>query len=606
MAITIADKVQALNAGLDYMVRNTNVDGDDLEEKAGPAPVVRVTDTDVRALVEGLNDESAPSTTNVMHYYKSTDRGMSWSVPGGVTNPLFAPSTGAENGEVCITSLFYDADLGRWVAFFHYGNNLPGVRKIGCATTVSLESPSWTRTYDLIVPSAFGTANDDCWVADAFVVKVGTGDYRMLYRGVKNAGSSGSPSSGVSRIFYATASSPTGTWTKYNTTGVLVPSGSELSVSSPGGFVDANGRVHLWYAIGTTTVTQVFDGVSYAYSDNWTSWTKGASNPVWVNSGTATRYDYTIGDTVNVWRDSDLVFINATGFNNTGSLATWGSPARSRFEGRVQAWVPLPSEGPTRGGRHYRSFSGASTQFSALPSTVQVFNHSTFIVYGEFKCPKHNTPRQFFTAQLSGSFRQEINVGLTTAGLARFYVRSDVGTTLTELQATSTAGTRYDDNKRRWFLLRRTSASAVELIVGDETGSSVVASASGVSPSLTTGTTYPAFGNFHTSGTFVPGNEPTFGTLGGAILVLGGTITAADALAFFNSRTVPTPSGGTLHRWQLGGSSTTTEDDLGAGTAPLTHTGSPVRVEWTAQADLVIPTILGGGHAVRRRRRLAA
>lgn len=607
MAITLGQKL-TYQASISPIFRNSNLVGAKDRLKAGPNAIVRLSDTLLYALVEA-HGASESGNTNWVFLYQSTDRGQTWTQASGVTNPVFSPepaAAGWENGEVCAYSLVADPDQRLWKMWYHGGNN-SGVRKVGYATSPinlslphkGLEGP-WTKSVSnpVLSPSAFGTADDDFGIADECVLRLSATDYRMWYRGIENAGSAGSPVMGASRIFYATSTDGIA-WTK-NGAAVLTPGSSgawdDLSVSSPWVWQDTiTGRFHMVYTAAGTDATQVMDGIGYAHSDDGITWAKSASNPVAVGTGVASDYHKSIGDTAAGWLDSDVVFYNFGADNLTGLPAYNGD---TRFEGRVPYFEPRPTEAPARGARFFRNYAGSAQQYSALPTTFELFNHNALDIILEFKCPKHNTFRYLFYSDCT--FREGCYIRLNTTGIPQFYFRSDNGTTAVDF--TLTSGSRLDDNRRRWARLRRTASNAFEVFVGDETGA-VSLGTSSVTPTLKSGASvYSAFGNAHLSSG--GGDFPAFGSLGGAIIVLGGTIaTTAEVLAWFNNRTVPTPSGGTLHRWQLGGSSTTTEDDLGAGTAPLTHNGLSVRTEWTPQADLTLSNIKGGGYVLRRRRR---
>ena len=128
-------------------------------------------------------------------------------------------------------------DVSTYVMYYT-GTDSSGKTSIGRATASSAAG-AFTRGASAILsptPSTFDVAG----VKDPVVVKVGAGDYRMLYTGVDN--------DGVERVGYATSANGT-TWTKQGV--ALDPSltpfaADEVGVEPTGVLVDGGTTLHVW------------------------------------------------------------------------------------------------------------------------------------------------------------------------------------------------------------------------------------------------------------------------------------------------------------------------------------------------------------------------
>jgi hypothetical protein len=580
MAITLDQKVTRWPA-INPPFRNDNVALSWKKDKLGVSPLVRVSPTDFRAWPEGLIGTPISGNTNWVGYYQSTDRGQTWA-PVAVTQPVFSPEAGGaapEYGEVAFTSVIWSRTLGLWCGFYHGGNN-SNPRQIFLAT--SPDGVTWTKyggTNPTPLLSASGTPGtaDFYGVSDPGVYKVSETSWVMMARGWDASVNA------KIRGIGATASSPFGPWTKIGTLIDVGTAGAwdDEAVASPV-LEYRDGRFHCLYAGGGAPGT--IDKIGYAYADTFAGpWTKGTNNPIWSATtgfgGTNADYDFSqAGDVASwVW-ESDIIQLHAGAFNNSAGMPSVNGS--TRFEGRVAAWMPRPVNGtPTRGGRNYRNYQGSSLkQYSSFSNTILPLNTNTHSILICFKVPKAAVYRDLVLGELA--FNRVFYIQINNTGFPEAMHR----TTSALVQITGAA--RVDDNKRRWLLFRRTASNAFDFYSGDESGSTLIGSSANA-PALDAGATVNAFGNIHPSASPDGAlDQPVNGTLTDSIIVIGGTISPADALAMFNSRTVPTPSGGTMYRWPMGGSATTTDTEAGGSGLNLTHVNGPVQVEWTEEADM--------------------
>lgn len=617
MAITLVHKASRQPA-INPTFRNDNlsdgtVAGSWKKDKLGVSPLIRISPTLHFAMPEGLiGAPGIAGNTNWCGLYQSTDRGETWVPVPGVTQPVFSPVAAAgapELGEVCFTSIIPSRTLGLWCGYYHAGNN-GAPRQIFLATApintalpgYGLEGP-WTKVGVLL--SASGVGDEAYEVSDAGVVKVSESSWCMMYRG--HAGSGTAKIRGCG----ATATDPRGPWTKI---GTLIDVGAagqwdDEAIASPA-LEYRGGRFFAAYA-GGDTPGGVGSGVGLAWADAFAGpWTKSSANPIWIKTSNVADYDGNqVGDTAAWLWEQDIIRVHAGAFNNSASMPLVNGS--NRFEGRIAAIIPRPVDGvPTRGGRHYGAPQGelaANRQYSSLSNTIIPVNTNAHTILIEFKAPKGNTVREFFTSEASSSLQCYFRI--RADGTLEAWHRS--GANIAQILGAS----RVDDNKRRWAMFRRTAANAFDVYSGDESGSTLVGTYTASSPALSATAPFNAFGNWHPSAPASGGaNEPAIATLADCAIVIGGTISPADALAWFNSRTVPTPSGGTMYRWAMGGSATATEPELGGSGLSLTHTGSPnipAQVEWTEEPNMDLsPIVTASGRHTRRtiaaRRRHAA
>lgn len=269
--------------------------------KAGPRHIVKVGASDYRMIYEAIADDG--NLTTVAAYATSTD-GDSWAKYA--SNPVMTDSEAWEGPEVAPTCWFYDPDVlgGKYVLFYHGGGNSIQ-RQIGVATADSLTGP-WTKyASNPILSYGSSGAWDAQFVADAKVVKLGTGSYVMFYYGV--------PASGGGRIGRATASSVFGPWTKdagnpvfgYGAGGAW----DDDAVQSPG-LVYVDGVYHMWY-VGDDGANEA---LGYAYSADGQNWTRGPQNPVLTANAPEL-----IGDTVAAYLDSNVFRVQYGRFDFSGS-----------------------------------------------------------------------------------------------------------------------------------------------------------------------------------------------------------------------------------------------------------------------------------------------
>jgi hypothetical protein len=472
-------------------------------------------------------------------------------------------------------------EAGCYYVHYHGGNNV-GPRQIGLAMTTDLTSAAaYTKwASNPIIANGAGGTQYDKYIADFAAKRLGLNNWVAFTRGVSNADN---------RLRIHRFTSTDGiTWTWR---GVALDIGTSTawddeSVSSPWWFRDVNNRTHLYYAGEGTTAGSASAGIGYAYTDDditqssAITFTRGSSNPIASSTGTNTDYDFAnVGDTIAGIADGDAVLLNCEGFNTTAGIPTINGT--QRFDGRVQFYEALANDAPTRGGKFYRTPRGvaaANKQYSSFSNTILPLNATSYTLLICFRLLKSNVYGHFITFE--AAFNKQVFLRVDNTGFLHGYNRTP--TAIAEV----TSATRYDDGTPRWAMWRRTAASAFDLYVGDASSATLIGSAS-TSPGTDATATFNAIGNWHASapvdGTL---DQPAHGALWDAAIVIGGTISTADAQAWFNNRTVPTPSGGTMYRWKIGGSNTTTDTEEGGSGLNLTHTGTPlpVRVEVTPQA----------------------
>lgn len=155
------------------------------EFKAGPRWIAKFSATDYRMLYEAI--ENDVNLTNSAAYATSSD-GTSWTKYA--SNPVFTAAESWKGYEAAVTCWFYDPDVlgGKYVMVYHDGGNAPGQREIGIATADSLTGPWTPYASNPILSYGSSGAWDGEFVADAKMLKLGTGSYVMYYYGVPQSG----------------------------------------------------------------------------------------------------------------------------------------------------------------------------------------------------------------------------------------------------------------------------------------------------------------------------------------------------------------------------------------------------------------------------------
>jgi predicted GH43/DUF377 family glycosyl hydrolase len=156
----------------------------------------------------------------------------SWS---GTTQLLAPSGSGFQSSGVSHPSVIKD---GATYVMYYTGTDSSGATSIGRATSGTAGGAFTAGASAILSPGTAGSF-DAAGVKDPVVVKVGTGDYRMLYTGVD--------ADGIERVGYATSTDGS-TWTKQGV--VLDPSltpfaADETGVEPTGMLVDGT-TLHVW------------------------------------------------------------------------------------------------------------------------------------------------------------------------------------------------------------------------------------------------------------------------------------------------------------------------------------------------------------------------
>jgi predicted GH43/DUF377 family glycosyl hydrolase len=164
---------------------------------------------------------------------KQPDNG-SWSVTAEL---LSGDGSGFDADEVSHPSVIKD---GAGFVMYYTGLDSGGTPRIGRATSAAAGTPFTAGASAVLDVGGAGTF-DSAGVKDPVVVKVGAGDYRMLYTGVDT--------DGIERVGYATSTDGT-SWTKPSQPVVLNPSETafeddEAGVEPTGMLVDGS-TLHVW------------------------------------------------------------------------------------------------------------------------------------------------------------------------------------------------------------------------------------------------------------------------------------------------------------------------------------------------------------------------
>lgn len=315
-------------------------------DKAGPASIVKLGDDDFRCWYEGVTPVKTLDPTNqtgtfdydtTICYATSLD-GLSWTKRQSGSNTEVVVSVGITStnpgggsltwmrGESSVGTVIWDKEDNTFKLWGHGGNNT-GPRAIFYAT--SNNGLSWTfqnSGQPVLEKSSTSTDWDGSWVADARVVKIGVGNYVMLYRGQS---ATSTPQLGL-------ATSTDGiTWTK-GAANPVVARGSagtwDDSVIYGGGLTyDVNGRLHLWYS-GSSVGDDGGEALGYAYSNDFgKTWVKWVGNPVLTRSVSGLD-SVSMGDTVGAFVHGRRTYVH------WGSERSDLSPA---FRGRLMAVVDL-------------------------------------------------------------------------------------------------------------------------------------------------------------------------------------------------------------------------------------------------------------------------
>lgn len=479
-------------------------------QKCGPSPILKFGPHDYRCYYEGVTDQNGVYTNYLM--YATSSDGVTWTKYA--SNPvLTAGDNGTwEHGEVCPGSWFWDPYVGEFKMYYHGGNNT-GPRQIGLLTSPSGLPGTWTRanSSNPVMANGGSGAWDESYVADAFVVCLGPADYRMIYKGVK-------VSDGASRIGYATSSDGI-SWSKSGSNPVLdLGSGNDLKrVEGPTFYLDELGRIHLWYVGGDTTDPAAGSWrILYAYSDNWTTWTRNQADVIRAHSSTSTDSDYTqIGDVTRLHQDDGLLFFNCMNYNQS----TYGGDALGRVNGRGLYWLPCKAATqPDRPGRVFSKLSG-SQEFGTVNAAGKVLNSLAWTIWSDFKMPPGNTYRELYTEY--NAFNKQVYVRVKNTGVADVQFRTTTG------QQLLSGSARLDDNQWHRIMFVRRATNDFELYVD---GVSVATGS--VTCGVDSSTMKIATGNWDSSAGVA--DEPAMGVMRQTVVVIGTALTPTQEAALWN------------------------------------------------------------------------
>jgi predicted GH43/DUF377 family glycosyl hydrolase len=249
----------------------------------------------------------------------------SWSARNQV---LAGDGSGFDTSGVAHPSVIKD---GATYVMYYTGLDASSVAKIGRATANAPNGP-YTRAAEPVLDVGTGTEFDATSVKDPVVVKVGAGDYRMLYSGVEML--FGSP---IERVGYATSSDGIA-WTKRGV--VLDPSltayASDESDIEPTGLVVDGSTLHVWTS-GVDRSGRTHGG--HASTPYPTPVTPQAGIP----SGWAT---YQLGDATTTNRDFRQIARASTG----SGVTLWMSFLQPYSANGDEFWsdyFPVTVAGPT-------------------------------------------------------------------------------------------------------------------------------------------------------------------------------------------------------------------------------------------------------------------
>jgi hypothetical protein len=305
--IRVANTLNGLRTAL--ILRNTNTTLSRWKDKAGVDPVLKFGPNDYRMWMEGLNsispDYPAPITNFVLDG-RSTD-GVTWTLTDDA-NTLAPKGADWELGEICINCVIWNpySNGGEWWAYYHGGNNNAGLRGIGLLTSPTALPGTWRRYWNDGKPILSGGATYDAGViSDSIVLQISRNNFKMLYWA--------STAGNVTTTALATSTDGKA-WTKYAGNPVMgLGTGNDAkNVLGAWAFLDANQRVHVYYCGEDSGGV---GRVLYAYSDDFITWTRDATDVKLQGLGAAAVASATVSVHVDIpRRKSKLLSLNYVAF----------------------------------------------------------------------------------------------------------------------------------------------------------------------------------------------------------------------------------------------------------------------------------------------------
>ncbi len=561
--------------------------------KCGPSVMVKVGPRDYRIWFEGLNTSGKvfPSQivggtipTNFILYATSAD---GWTIDRSLAEPAVWPLQGTwEQGEVCPDTILTPAQTGDglWWLFYHGGNNA-GPRQVGLMKSPTGLPGTWVRANsgNPILANGGGGAWDESYIADAWVHPVAWNDYRMLYKGVRVSDSK-------AQIGYASCSDPTGvSWSKGGSNPVLALGGAspELDGVQGGmGYVDGDGRIHLWFVAGETEI-------HYAYAADWTAaaagtWTRNNADVIQAPSAVPTDPDDSLGDVVRTCLDEGVILNTAMAQSNT-----YVDFEGTSCEARAQYWLPqIATSTPQRSARCFPPVASSSRYYMTVPNGAKLLQEATafsicVVVRMIPGCPGNGTTGGRILYWERAAFNKQVKLFINANGQFDSWYRTPTG--IAEIK-TATSSPRLDDNRWHVILMRRTGASAFDLYVDG-----VLYAQSTASPSNDT-TTPLLFFNIGGADPADSAEWVTTEAFGGDLIlrvvtIAGYAMTPAESLTIFNNGAGDgaRPSGGTTKLDLTLGSGGASGPDVDVGPSGFSCTTNAPRVDVAPVQPIPLP-----------------
>lgn len=204
-----------------------------------------------------------------------------------VSNPVLTVGTALAWDETIVGDPFVILDGSTWHLFYSGFSTTANLTKIGHAT--SSDGTTWTKDAGNPVLSV-GTSGvwDDKFTQKPHVVLV-SGTYYLFYSGQKASNS-------ATGLGYATASSLSGPWTKYGSNPIIIADQSYEGtyVDTPSVIYDS-GTWKLWYSADTVIAGEPKNWAYATASSPSGTWTKSASNPIATPPGDGSLWSKSLG-----------------------------------------------------------------------------------------------------------------------------------------------------------------------------------------------------------------------------------------------------------------------------------------------------------------------
>ncbi len=303
-----------------------------LSDQIGPGIVIKAGTGDYRGWFENASNQQtlnppnqAAGQNDTPSTYATSTNGTTWTiqnqdVPGSaifnvnnvstnLTAPQLATFLAAASAETSISDIIRIP--GGWRAFFHCGNNAPGVRRVYSATNlIDPATANWNIDNNGVATIDVGAGGswDEHSISDLHVVQISP----TLLIGIYD----GRDASVVARVGQVTSTDYGLTWTKYVSNPVM-------DLGAAGAFDDKNVLVGsliydsptnsliTWYGAQSNAVA-IRASIGFAsatLASQGTVWTKGSFNPVLNSFYSATadaNIDKDIAGTIGTYLDGNV------------------------------------------------------------------------------------------------------------------------------------------------------------------------------------------------------------------------------------------------------------------------------------------------------------